>query len=152
MHVNQQLQVAIWKSQNGSGKFSCPWWCESCTCAAYMGHLNICNGSGPRIHLVHIVKTHAQQRQEGGHLDVLKWLKSQGSPCPSSHESTCAFEAEAGQPEVPKRLRDPDPPCPWSDVTCIHAADSGHLKILQWAPMHGCSRRVTIGWKADAHS
>ena len=39
---------------------------------------------------------------EGGHLDVLKWVRSQ------------------------------DPPCPWDEGTCQEAAEGGHLEVLKW--------------------
>ena len=29
-------------------------------------------------------------------------------------------------------LREAEPPCPWDKVTCMHAADGGHLHVLQW--------------------
>ena len=29
-------------------------------------------------------------------------------------------------------------PCPWDEMTCIHAAYNGHLDCLQWLHEHGC--------------
>jgi len=28
--------------------------------------------------------------------------------------------------------------CPWDSLTCLLAADGGHLAVLQWARAHGC--------------
>ncbi|WZN59600.1 ankyrin repeat protein [Chloropicon roscoffensis] len=68
----------------------------------------------------------------GGHLDALKWARSQDPPCPWGY-MTCAYAAQGGHLEVLKWARSQDPPCPWSAVTCSEAADGGHLEFLKWA-------------------
>ncbi len=69
----------------------------------------------------------------GGHLDVLQWARSQGCPL-SVH--TCAYAAEGGHLEVLQWLRSQG--CPWDEWTCTYAALGGHLEVLQWARGQGC--------------
>jgi len=68
---------------------------------------------------------------KGGHLDVLKWLRSQDPPCPWS-EATCAEAASNGQLDVVKWLRSQNPPCPWNEWTTYFAAENGHFDVLKW--------------------
>ena len=68
---------------------------------------------------------------DGGHLDVLKWLRSQDPPCPWS-EATCAEAASNGQLDVVKWLRSQNPPCPWNEWTTYFAAENGHFDVLKW--------------------
>jgi hypothetical protein len=68
---------------------------------------------------------------EGGHLDVLRWLRAQDPPYPwDAH--TCHAAARRGHLGVLRWLRAQDPPCPWSKLTCSAAATSGHLDVLRW--------------------
>ncbi|WZN67299.1 putative ankyrin repeat protein [Chloropicon roscoffensis] len=67
-----------------------------------------------------------------GHLEIVKWLKKQTPPCPWS-EKTCAWAAKGERLEVLKWLRAQDPPCPWDAETCAEAARWGRLEVLKWA-------------------
>jgi len=66
----------------------------------------------------------------GGHLDVLKWLRSQDPPCPWG-KGTCLEAAEGGHLDVLKWVRSQEPPCPWNEYTCCKAAYGGHLDVLK---------------------
>ncbi|WZN64592.1 putative ankyrin repeat protein [Chloropicon roscoffensis] len=72
-----------------------------------------------------------QGAARGGHLNVLKWCRSQTPPCPWDEE-TCAMAASWGHLEVLKWLRAQDPPCPWDEDTPGNAARAGHLEVLEW--------------------
>jgi hypothetical protein len=63
---------------------------------------------------------------EGGHLEVLQWLRSQDPPCDWSAE-VCACAAADGHLEVLQWLRSQDPPCDWSERACAFDANDGHL-------------------------
>ncbi len=78
----------------------------------------------------------------GGHLEVLKWARSQGSPW---EDRTCVYISE-GHPrdnwtfvtadlEVLQRVRSQG--CPWDETTCTHAAEGGHLEVLKWVRRQG---------------
>ena len=67
----------------------------------------------------------------GGHLNVLKWCRSQTPPCPWNAE-TCDSAVWEGHLDVLKWLRSQDPPCPWDEGTCADAARGGHLDVLKW--------------------
>jgi hypothetical protein len=69
---------------------------------------------------------------QNGHLDVLKWLRAQDPPCPWN-EWVCCYAAQNGQLDVLKWLRAQDPPCPWNTWTCANAAYYGHLDVLKWS-------------------
>ena len=69
---------------------------------------------------------------EGGHLNVLKWVRSQDPPCPWDR-GACSEAAKGGRLDVLKWARSQDPPCPWSVETCAFAAEVGHLDVLKWA-------------------
>jgi hypothetical protein len=53
-------------------------------------------------------------------------------------ENTCTHAAEGGHLEVLQWARKQEPPLPWDENTCTHAAVGGHLKVLQWARAQGC--------------
>ena len=69
----------------------------------------------------------------GGHLDVLKWLRSEGCPW---DEYTCHWAAEKGHLKCLQWAQSEG--CLWSDFTCQLAAQFGHLECLQWARNKGC--------------
>merc|ERR1711967_84411 len=68
---------------------------------------------------------------QGGHLEVLKFLRAQDPPCPWNVQ-TCSEAALGGHLEVLKWLRSQDPPCPWDVGTCASAAKGGHLEALKF--------------------
>jgi hypothetical protein len=82
---------------------------------------------------------------QNGHLEVLKWLRAQNPPCPWD-KYTCAYAAKNGQLEVLKWLRSQDPPCPWDKWTCTWAAKNGDLEVLKWlrSHVHGINGRVPM--------
>jgi hypothetical protein len=45
---------------------------------------------------------------------------------------TCRGAAKNGHLEVLKWLRSQDPPCPWDKWTCTWAAKNGDLEVLKW--------------------
>ena len=69
----------------------------------------------------------------GGHLEALKWLRSEGCPW---HEKACTCAAAAGHLEVLKWLRSKG--CRWNASACDHAAEGGHLEVLKWLRSEGC--------------
>ena len=69
---------------------------------------------------------------ESGHLEMLKWLRSEGCPW---DEGACSGAAEGGHLEVLKWLRSED--CPWDVGACEGAAKGGHLEVLKWLSSEG---------------
>jgi hypothetical protein len=67
-----------------------------------------------------------------GHLEMLKWLRSEDTPCPWD-AGVCGRAAEHGHLKVLQWARAQDPPCPWDEDTCRRAARCGHLEMLMWA-------------------
>jgi len=69
----------------------------------------------------------------GGHMEILKWLRSNGCPwC----KKTCKAAAKHGHLEILKYARMNG--CPWDKKTCKAAALSGHAEVLRWAREQGC--------------
>ena len=71
----------------------------------------------------------------GGHLEVMKWLRSEGCPW---DEGTCSMAAMGIGDEILKWLRSQDPPCPWDYSTPDAAAFSGNVFALEYAVENGC--------------
>jgi hypothetical protein len=72
---------------------------------------------------------------EVGHLETLKWLRSERFPW---DEETCARAALGGHLEVLEWARENE--CPWNDAeVCASAAKRGHLETLRWASQAGCA-------------
>ena len=69
----------------------------------------------------------------GGHLEVLKWLRSEGCPW---DDDICSYAAREGHLEVLKWVRSEG--CPWDAYTCSQAAEGGHLEVLRWLRSEGC--------------
>jgi hypothetical protein len=69
----------------------------------------------------------------GGHLHILKWLRTKGC---CWDRFTCLDAAENGHFEVLQWAKTDG--CPWDIYTCSNAAKNGHLAILQWARENGC--------------
>ena len=66
---------------------------------------------------------------------MLKWLRAKG--CPWGEETSC-WAAQGGHLEVLQWIRAQDPPCPWDSDICYSAALGGHLEVLRWARSQGC--------------
>jgi len=50
----------------------------------------------------------------------------------------CVHAVVQGRLDLLQRLRARKPPCPWDGLTCLYAAEEGHVDILQWAHSQGC--------------
>ena len=70
---------------------------------------------------------------KNGHLDVLKWARTNGCPW---NGCTCANAALGGYLDVLRWARANG--CPWDERTCSWAAECGHLDVLKWARANGC--------------
>ena len=102
---------------------------ETCKAAAKGGHLDVLKWL--RSQNCHWSEDTCRDAASGGHLDVLKWLRSQDPPCPWN-EWTCRTAAKRGHLDVLKWLRSQKPPCPWNLITCAAAALNGHLDVVKW--------------------
>ena len=84
---------------------------------------------------------------ENCHLDVLKWLRSNGCLW---DQDTCESAAWNGHLEVLEWARSNG--CLWDSWTCGYAAEGGHLEVLEWArapgmrKLAGVQQRVAI-WR-----
>jgi hypothetical protein len=68
-----------------------------------------------------------------GHLEILKWLKTQ--ECTFDYY-TLWLAAQNGHFEIFKWLREQK--CPWDKSISYIAKENGHLELLQWAIENGC--------------
>ena len=82
---------------------------------------------------------------QGGHLEVLKWLRVKGCPWGAS---TSAWAAQHGHLEMLQWMRAQDPPCPWDEDVCGWAASYGHLEVLRWARSQGCPWNKYVPYSA----
>ena len=76
---------------------------------------------------------------QGGHIAVVKWLRSQGCPWDSN---ACASAVAGKRFGMLMWLRTPQTPgaevCPWDASVTYTAATRGRRRELQWAVCHGC--------------
>ena len=82
-------------------------------------------------------------------MEVLKWLRSEGCPW---DKYVCRGAARGGHLEILKWLRSQDPPCPWHKIVCDIAAVRNHLDVLQWAIDNGCPYVVNMGTRPALQS
>ena len=82
---------------------------------------------------------------EGGQLEALKWLREEGCPWDGR---ACIGAARGGHLETLKWLREEG--CPWDKWTCSGAARRGHLNVLRWAIENGCPYEVNLLWNKPA--
>jgi len=106
--------------------------------AAKLGHLSTLQH---KLQGVPIVPRVWELALEGGHLEVLKWLRAEGvlggrRACGVWEGETCARAAKYGHLEVLKWLHANG--CPWDEGTCNSAAEYGHFEILKWAHAKDC--------------
>ncbi len=76
---------------------------------------------------------------EGGHLNILQYIKSQAYPW---DEFTCMSAARRGHLNILKYLRDQG--CPWDSSACAGAAVGGHLSILKYLKDQGIHSHIVI--------
>ena len=83
-----------------------------------------------------------------GHIDILRYIVEQELDG-VVYEDTCAAAAVGGHLDVLKWLRSPEckvydyvdlnySHCRWDEETCLAAAQGGHLEVLKWARSQGC--------------
>lgn len=86
---------------------------------------------------------------EGGHMDLLLWLKAQG--CPLSVR-VCELASKSNQLHILEWATSLDPPVPFSEKCCSWSAFWGHLRVLQWLREHGCPwDSDTCAWAAKGN-
>ena len=78
---------------------------------------------------------------EVGHLETLKWLRSERFPW---DWATCAFAAWRGHLEVLKWARANG--CPWDEETWKYAAKRGDAAVVRWLRLNGCPKK-RVRWK-----
>ncbi len=67
-----------------------------------------------------------------GHLEVLRWLRSQNPPYAWDY-LVWGAAAASGKVDVLEWLRRQDPPCPWDDNWVLgKAAGAGSIEIMEW--------------------
>lgn len=71
---------------------------------------------------------------EGGHIDILKWLRD--NKCPWDDSLCMRGAARGGHIYVLKWLKENG--CVWDEETCTGAALGGHLNVLKWLKKNGC--------------
>jgi hypothetical protein len=82
----------------------------------------------------------------GGHLELLKWARSQGAEW---GPETCSQAASHGHLDILKYARDSDPQCPWTRESVWWAAQYGHLEVLKW--LFSCSTYNSTNFSQSKH-
>jgi hypothetical protein len=103
--------------------------------AAHDGNLNLMKHMKKRYNYKWY-ETTSYEAAEGGHLEVLKFLREDG--CPWS-KTICRYAASNGHLHVLKWLRENE--CPWDWSTCYGAAKYGHFEALRAA----LARNIKMG-------
>ena len=120
-------------SQGPQEKLSKLWDMETCSWAAFHGHLEVLKwlrakgcpwGASTR-----------NWAARGGQLEVLQWMRDQDPPCPWDWQ-VCYHAASAGNLEVLRWARSQG--CPWDGRVPRAAARNGHLEVLRYARSQGC--------------
>ena len=99
--------------------------------AARGGHLNILKWA--RANGSPWYRHTAAYLAEGGHLEALKWVMTNGYRWKSN---ICEYAAKGDQLEVLEYARAND--CPWDKDTCLAAVTAGNLDILKYLTESGC--------------
>ena len=100
------------------GSKACPWGRFTCAKAARGGHLHVLKWLRSEGCPWGVEVSCGAAR--GGHLDLIKWVRSQAW---LFNEFTCAAAAEGGHLDVLQWLREQD--CPWDEWTCNWAIKKG---------------------------
>jgi hypothetical protein len=104
----------------------CTWKQNICCAAAEGGHLDILIWLKQEGCNINICT--ANTAAQNGQINILKWLKQQDCPM---DEWTCSWAAQNGHFETLCWLKENG--CNWDTVTCSNAVLGGHLEILKWA-------------------
>src|SRR5579872_647404 len=155
------LELTKWLMENG-----CIWDEDVCTIAAGHGYLEIIQWAIIK-NLIWNPDICFRAAAINGHLEILKWAKTNGY---TFKPSIFKFAAESGQLEILKWFWENDEKlfdcrfclniivasdvarqghlevfkwlreknCPWDSNICSFAAMHGHLHIIQWARENGC--------------
>ena len=76
---------------------------------------------------------------DGGHLEVLQWMRAQDPPCPWDSDVCYGTLLCNGHLEVLRWARSQG--CPWNEEAPCAAARNGHLKVLKWLIKEGMPLR-----------
>lgn len=106
-------------------------------CAAWYGHLNVLKWL--RSEGVPCNESTCAEAIRMGHLDCLKWLREGGVPLKVWGESgACAVAAGGRNMDVLKWLRsEGGGVVPWDEWACAGAAECGQLDVLKWLRSEG---------------
>ena len=125
------VELVTWALDQG-----CPHWrganrIKICWAAARGGHLETLKWL--RTNAYEWKSETCSSAAHGGHLEVLKWARANGCEWDGR---TCSSAARGGHLEVLKWARANG--CEWDWRTCSSAAHGGHLEVLKWARANGC--------------
>jgi hypothetical protein len=145
-HVVCQYVTKLWKSllppiestfpsaYLTASPFIKKWSYTFSTIAAREGYLSLLQwgASGPQY--FHCGEETTTNAAEGGHLEVLKWLRWHW--CPWNEQLVSIHAARGGHLEMLKWTRENK--CDWDARACAAAAQHGHFELLKWARENGC--------------
>ena len=120
-------------SQGPQEKLSKLWDMETCSWAAFHGHLGVLKWL--RAKGCPWGSSTSNWAAQGGRLEVLQWMRGQDPPCPWN-QHVCYFAAQKGHLEVLRWARSQG--CPWGEGVPRAAAKNGQLKVLNWLIKAGC--------------
>ena len=125
-----QLEALKWAREHNM-----PWSKWALINAALGGHMEIIewavqNGAKWKWSLQLITYT-----AQYGKLEMAKKLRLRGFPV---SERTCAYAAFGGHLDFLKWLRSEPNPCPWDSDTIKYAHEQGHQHVVRWAIDNGC--------------
>ena len=131
-HGYLQVFEKYW-SQGPQEKLSKLWDKDTCSWAAFRGHLEVIKWL--RAKGCPWGEVTSRSAALGGHLEVLQWMQAQDPPCPWD-EDVFFHAARNGNLEVLRYVRSQG--CAWNDGVPCAAAECGHLKVLKWLIKEGC--------------
>ncbi|WZN64387.1 hypothetical protein HKI87_09g59430 [Chloropicon roscoffensis] len=120
-------------SQGPQEKLSKLWDKETCSWAAFHGHLEVLKWL--RAKGCPWGASTSNWAAQGGRLEVLQWMRAQDPPCPWNPH-VFYYAAREGHLEVLRWARSQG--CPWDELAPCVAAKWGQLKVLKWLIKEGC--------------
>ena len=123
----------------------CPWNSHCLASAAKNGHMAVLQWAFYHGANVSLSGNEIAAAAHNGHLYAVMWMRRRGFPM-NAH--ACKNAADGGHLEVLQYLRSGETPCNWDNATCIRAAKRGHLRVLHWALANGCPCDRWFTWWA----
>lgn len=124
---------------------SCSWDSLVCEKAAAGGHLEVIKWCRSQHPRCPWSSDVLNAAAEVGQLDIIRWARQQKSPCPLDGAKLCSHAAKGGQLEVLHWARQQTPPCTWDASVCYTAAQAGQVRCTPWGAIRAHSVLALLG-------